>query len=293
MRLPVGIRLLKERYFGEAAQNPWVARNRLAKLSERLPAPVIPVADAAVELLMDYQDPDYALLYLDRVGRYVDVRSLSPDMLTEIAHLMGERMAYEDPIRCAQLALEGAGGVAAKSNPAAPVIARAFTLAELVTMLPANAAKPVLDLFQRIGLSERTVTLRFSARSGLSLMWLKLIVALRRFRPYSYRFTSERRWIERWLHMVDRSFIKQHEAAGEVIETARLVAGSGPAYQRGLANWSAVVDGLVKPVCDGRLLAADFAGAVRTVRHIAAEQPDREHMKRMIAALTIPAPDPA
>jgi hypothetical protein len=291
VRLPVGIRLLKERYLGEAARNPWVARNHLAKLAEQLPAPVIPIVDEVVDLLMDYQDPDYALLYLDRIGRYVDIRSLSPDVLAVIAHLLGDRMAYVDPIRCAQLALEGAGGQAARPNPAAPEIVRPFTWGEVAAMLPAKAARPVLRLLQRLGLSHRTITLRFCARSSLSLIWLKLLVAMRLIRPYTYRFTNECRWVERWLHMTDRSFIKQHEAAGEVVETARLVAGSGAAYQRGVANWNAVIDGLVKPVCDGRLMVTDFADAVRTVRQIAADQPDVDHVKSLIATLTMRPPD--
>jgi hypothetical protein len=287
MRLPVGIRLLKERYFGEAARNPWVARNHLARLAEQLPPPVVPIVDEAVDLLMNYQDPDYALLYLDRIGRYVDTRSLSPNVLGEVARLMGERMAYEDLIRCAQLALEGAGDQMARPSPAAPEIVRSFTWGEVVAMLPAKAARPVLGSLQRLGFSRRTVTLRFCARSGLSLICLKLLVAMRPIRPYTYRFTSECRWIERWLHMTDRSFVKQHEAAGEVVETARLVAGSGPAYQRGVANWNAVVDGLVKPVCDGRLMVANFADAVRTARQIAADEPEGDHVKNLIAALTM------
>lgn len=292
MKLPVGIRLLKERYFGEAARNPWVARNRLAKLSERLPASAIPVVGAAMDLLMEYQDPDYALLYLDRIERYVGVGCPPPDMLAEIARLMGERMAYDDPIRCAQLALQGAGS-ATNANPSAADLVRTFTWSQIVAMLPSNTARGVLLVLDRFDWRYRTVTLHFGGRSRLSLMWTRLLAAMRLVRPYSYRFIKERTWIERWLHMIDRSEITQHAAAEEVVETACLVAGSGPAYQHGLENWDAIIDGLVKPVCDGRLSVPDFAAAVRTARQAAAGQPDVDRLKLTIAALSARPSDAA
>lgn len=285
MKLPVGIRLLRDRYFGEASRNPWVARNQLAKLSEQLPPPVVPIVSAAVDTLMDYQDPDYALLYLDRIGRYVGASTLPPDMLAEIARLMSERMAYEDPIRGAQRALERAGGTLAKVDRSAPIAVYTFTWREVIAMLPTKAAKPALDLLQRLRLPPWVVTMRFGARSRSLLTWTKLIVAMQRVRPFSYRFAKERAWVERWLHMIDRSFVKQHEAAGEVAETAQLVLGSGPAYQRGLEEWDAVIDELVKPVCDGRLGIADFAGTIRAARQSVAALSDGSGARHLVASL--------
>ena len=150
MKLPVGIRLLRDRYFGEASRNPWVARNQFAKLSEQLPPTVVPIVSAAVDVLMNYQNPDYVLLYLDRIGRYAGANALPPDILVEVARLMADRMAYEDPIRCAQLALERAGGATAKVDRSAPVMIHLFTWGEVVSMLPTKAAKPALDQLQRL-----------------------------------------------------------------------------------------------------------------------------------------------
>jgi len=55
-KLPVPIRLLKERYFGEASRNPWVARNKLASLIARLPPEVAAIVGDAVPALIAYQD---------------------------------------------------------------------------------------------------------------------------------------------------------------------------------------------------------------------------------------------
>lgn len=284
MKLPVPIRLLKERYFGEAARNPWVARNRLAKLSEQLPPAAVPVVSAAVDLLMDYQDPDYALLYLDRVGRYVGPGCPLADILTEISRLMADRMMFEDPIRSAQIALDRVAGATGEADSSAAEMVRKFTSSQLAAMLPSKAARPILNVLTRLGWSDASMSMHFGGSTGARLWWLKALAAMRRVRPYSYRFSGERVWVERWLHMIDRSQVKQHEAAWEVVETARLITGTGISYQRGVENWNAVIEGLVKPVCDGRLSVPDFAMAVRTARE-AAEQLEGDRLKQVIASL--------
>ncbi|MFX9699970.1 DUF6537 domain-containing protein, partial [Acinetobacter baumannii] len=79
------------------------------------------------------------------------------------------------------------------------------------------------DLFQRLRLAKlarRSVTLRFSSRTRFKLQRLKWLAAARITRPFSQRFKLERVWVERWLHMVDRSLVKQPEATVAVVRTA-------------------------------------------------------------------------
>ena len=106
---PSPFRLLKERYFGEETRNPRVARAALVKLSARLPADVVPIVSDAVHSLIDYQDPDYALAYLERIERYVGPTAQPLPNLAELAQLLSDRMHFEDPIRIAQLKLAEAG----------------------------------------------------------------------------------------------------------------------------------------------------------------------------------------
>jgi len=70
MKLPVDFRLLKERYLGEASRKPWIAEKRLNELVPYLQPDTAETVRGAVASLMAYQDPDYALLYISRIGRY-------------------------------------------------------------------------------------------------------------------------------------------------------------------------------------------------------------------------------
>jgi hypothetical protein len=77
--------------------------------------------------------------------------------------------------------------------------------------------------------------------------------SLRRWRRYSIRYSKERNWVERWLHMIDRALTRQPAAAPAVIDTASMVQGYGDAYRYGLADWHAIIDLLAKPTFDGML----------------------------------------
>ena len=84
-------------------------------LPEGLPEPVMAVASDAIHLLIDYQGPSYAQLYVDRLRRFVGKHGVDEAMLADIARLMAVRMSYEDPIRIAQLKLAELDG-----RPGAP-----------------------------------------------------------------------------------------------------------------------------------------------------------------------------
>lgn len=266
---PSPFRLLKERYFGEETRNPRVARAALARLSTRLPPDIVPIVSHAVHSLIDFQDPDYALSYLDRIERYVGPVGITIPNLAELAQLLSDRMHFEDPIAIAQWKLTEAGGVNATPNPASADRVERFRWDEVIPMLPPKAAAPALNLFKRLRLarlSRRSVKLRFSSAGPFSLRKLKWLAALRITRPFSERFKLERVWVERWLHMVDRSLVKQPEATVAIVQTASLIQGHGDAYQNGLAQWNAIIDGLVKPTCDGTLPLPRLGDAIQQAR---------------------------
>ena len=246
-----------------------------------LPDGLAPDVNAGIKRLIDYQGPSYAKLYVDRLRRFVGRRGVDAAMLGDIARLMAIRMSYEDPIRIAQLKL-GEYGAAPGSPGVKPVDIRKFRLDELIGALPAMAAEPMLDVLEYIGWTHRPVSIRFSTASRGGLRRLKIEASLRRWRLFSVRYAKERAWVERWLHMIDRSLVKQPAAAPAVVQTAAMIEGYGDAYRRGLADWHLMIDNLAKPTFDSVLPLADLAGAIAEARDAARSDPRQAALKRKI-----------
>ena len=181
-------------------------------LPEGLPEAVVPIASEAIHMLIEYQGPSYAQLYVDRLKRFVGRRGVDDAMFGEIARLMAARMSYEDPIRIAQLKLAALDEADRRHyNPVNDV--KKFRIDELVGALPAIVAEPVLDALEWVGWLRKPVSIRFSAANRLGIRRLKIEAGLKRWRLFSVRYPKERAWVERWLHMIDRSLTKQPAAA--------------------------------------------------------------------------------
>jgi len=250
-------------------------------LPEGLPEAVVPIASDAIHMLIDYQGASYAQLYVDRLKRFVGRRDLDETIFAEIARLMAARMSYEDPIRISQLTLATLG-----DRRAAPVKeVRKFRIDELIGSLPAIVAEPVLDGLEWLGWLRLPVSIRFSTASRWGIWRLKLEAGLRRWRLLSVRYPKERASVERWLHMIDRSLTMQPAATPTIVQTATMIAGYGGAYRQGMADWNAIIDGLVKPTFDGVLDLADLGGAVTEARAAALPDPRQAALKRKIAEI--------
>ena len=251
-----------------------------------LPDGLAPVVDNCIRLLVDYQGTSYAELYVHRLGRFVGRAGIDAAMLGEIAQLMAVRMSYQDPIRIAQLKLVEN---ATHGEPTGD--RRKFRIDELVGALPAVVAEPVLDVLEWVDWTHAPVSIRFSAASRWGIRRLKIEASLKRWRLFSVRYAKERVWVERWLHMIDRSLTRQPQATAAIIQTATMIEGYGSLYRHGLADWHAIIDGLVKPTFDGVLPLSDLAGAIAEAR--AAVMPDARQiaLKRKIAEIRARALD--
>jgi hypothetical protein len=256
---------------------------------ENLPEGAGPIVSESIRLLIDYQGPSYAQLYVDRLRRFVGRSDVDAGMFGEIARLMAARMSYEDPIRIAQLKL--AANAAASSDLQPKIDVRKFRVDELVGALPAIVAEPVLDVLDWADWTHKPVSIRFSAASRWGVRRLKIEAALRRWRLFSVRYTKERAWVERWLHMIARSLTKQPQAAPAIVQTANMIQGYGSVYRHGLADWHAIIDGLVKPTFDGVLPLSNLAGAIAEARTAATPDPRQVALKRKIAEIRARALD--
>jgi hypothetical protein len=91
--------------------------------------------------------------------------------------------------------------------------------------------------------------------------------------------------------MIDRSLTKQPQAAPTIVQTANMIQGYGSVYRHGLADWHAIIDGLVKPTFDGVLPLSNLAGAIAEARAAATPDPRQVALKRKIAEIRARALD--
>jgi hypothetical protein len=256
-------------------------------LPENFPEGAAALVSEGIRLLIEYQGPSYAQLYVDRLRRFAGRKDVDAGMFGEIARLMAARMSYEDPIRIAQLKL--AAHTAGPPDLQSDV--RKFRVDELVGALPAIVAEPVLDALEWVDWTHQPVSIRYSAASRWGVRRLRIEAALRRWRLFSVRYTKERVWVERWLHMIDRSLTKQPQAAPAIVRTADMIRDYGSVYRHGLADWHAIIDGLVKPTFDGVLPLSNLAGAIAEARAAAMPDPRQVALKRKIAEIRARALD--
>ena len=254
-------------------------------LPDGLPDAVVPVASEGIERLIDYQGAGYAQLYVDRLKRFVGRRGVDDALFAEIAELMAQRMSYDDPIRLAQTKLAGLEPGAANPTARGPSDIKKLRWDELVEALPAAVAEPVLGALDWMGWLRRPVSIRFSTAGLFGIRRLKIEAGFRRWRLFSVRYVTERAWVERWLHMIDRALTKQPQAAAEIVRTATMIHGYGDVYRQGLADWHLIIDGLAKPTFDGALALPDLAGAIREARAAALPDPRQAALKRKIAEI--------
>ncbi len=254
-------------------------------LPENLPADAAPVVSDAIARLIDYQGPSYAQLYVDRLKRFVGRPGVDAADLNDIARLMAARMSYEDPIRIAQLKLAEHATAAVPAPASAAGDRKRFRIDELIGALPAVAAEPVLDALEWVGWTHAPVSIKYSAANRFGVRRLKIEAGLKRWRLFSIRYGKERVWVERWLHMIDRALTKQPQAASAIIRTADMIQGYGSVYRHGLADWHAIIDGLVKPTFDGVLPLTDLASAIAEARAAILPDPRQVALKRKIAQI--------
>jgi hypothetical protein len=251
-------------------------------LPDGLPDGAAPIVSDGIHLLMDYQGAAYAKLYVERLRRFIGRQDVDAATFREIARLMANRMAYEDAIRIAQSKLaefRDSDGQLRSTD------IRKLRFDELVDALPAVAAEPVLEVLNRLGWAHKQVSIPFSTVSQWGIRRLKVEAWLRRWRLFSIRYSEERAWVERWLHMIARSLAKQPKATFAIVQTATMVEGYGDRYRQGLADWHAIINGLAKPTFDGALPLADLAGAVTEARAAAMPDPRQAALKRVIAQI--------
>jgi indolepyruvate ferredoxin oxidoreductase beta subunit len=210
-----------------------------ARVEEEFPAALHPVLGEAIARLIDYQDPRYAELFLERVRR---VRALDPGLRVTrtFARRLAVWMTYEDAIRVADLKTRRGRFDRIRRENAAPegsvLVVTDYLkpdLDELYGILPAAIGGPIARWAERrwpegrpaIGQHVRTTTVL-----GFLRVWL--LARLRALRPSSLRRRREFALMDRWEEAVLATAALDEGLACEVAELGNIVKGYGEVRRR-------------------------------------------------------------
>ncbi|WP_248290360.1 indolepyruvate oxidoreductase subunit beta family protein [Novosphingobium sp. SG919] len=255
-----------------AAPEPTTDRGRVlaARITRTLPNAARTNALHGVAKLMDYQDADYAALYLDRLEACAALDVAPYAVTAEAARHLALWMAYEDTIRVADLKIRGSrfarvrGEIKAQPDQVVSIVEFMHPrLQEVCETLPAGIGRRILasqglsnllGRFFRAGRHVETTSLRW-------FLVLHVVASMRILRRRSLRYAEEQARIEHWLDLVRAELRRDGEAALELVKCQRLIKGYGDTFERGLANYERIV------AEHGR--AARSAGEIRRLRDLA------------------------
>jgi indolepyruvate ferredoxin oxidoreductase beta subunit len=222
----------------------------LVRVDNAFPAGAREVLIEGVRRLIDYQDPAYAELYLERLARIAQLPSQGEPLLQETARHLALWMSYEDTIRVAELKTRDTRFARVRDEVRArndQVLAiHEFMhprLEEICDTLPAGMgrwlarsgwARRVVGRFTRKGRVIRTSSLR-------GFLMLYALARLKRWRRGTLRFAVETERIEQWLAQVVQAAAINPRLAVELAQCQRLVKGYSDTHARGLRNFQTLM----------------------------------------------------
>ena len=244
----------------------------------RLPEAVQRVVFEGVRRAIDYQDPAYAALYLDRVeriaaleGRGIGVPSLAWDLTEATARSLALWMTFEDTIRVADLKTRPARFTRVRDEIRADS-GQLFGITEFMKprvqeiagTLPVGLGRWVLRS-PRVSrwLSGWTGGRQIRTGTVSGFLLLHTLGGLKRWRRGTLRYQEENERIEQWLGRIERLAGTNYALAVELARAQRLVKGYGDTHERGWRNFSAIVARLdeLAPRQDGAALFARLHAA--------------------------------
>ncbi|MBI2318273.1 MAG: indolepyruvate oxidoreductase subunit beta family protein [Betaproteobacteria bacterium] len=270
------------------------------QVRQRFPPEAQRMIEEGVTRLADYQDEDYASLYLDRLqkifagerdGRAAAEAPASADardwrLTRETARYLALLMAYEDVIRVADLKTRRARlervREEAMAAPEEPVVVTEFLkpgVEAIAAILPASLGRSLLRWATRSG-KTFNFGLRVKTSTVLGFLLLRAMAWLKPLRRSSLRYQETQALIERWLAAIRAAAKQDLPLALEVTECARLVKGYGDTFARGRGNFVRILDTLVEG--NPELGAAERAAAIREARKAALADPEGRTLERSL-----------
>jgi len=204
----------------------------------------------------DFQDRNYANLYLDRVEPIANLDSAADGykLTIETGRFLALWMCYEDVIRVADLKTRG-------------------SRFEFTALLPRFLARPLKALAEASGLASKlNVGMHVKTTSISGFVLMRVLAWLRPFRPLTSRWREEQALIGRWLGAIAAAAKRDAGLALEIALCGRLIKGYGDTHKRGKGNFLRILDTLV----ESNAVPDDHARieAIRKAREAALADPE-------------------
>ena len=260
------------------------------KLDERIkaefPAHLHGLLQEGVKRSLDYQDADYATVYLDRLKEIRDHGGYA--LTAAVARHLALWMSYEDTIRVADLKTRGTRFNRVRDEVRAQAEQIVYMTEfmhpryeEVCETLPAglgarlHASSRARRLFAPLFRKGRHIQ---TAHIGGFLL-LYTVARMRRWRRGTLRYRLEQERIGAWLAHIKALAGKPggYDAAVELAECQRLVKGYSDTHERGLKNYN-VINDAVRRLAD----RPDLAAIIKRLRNAALAD---EEGKQLRAAL--------
>jgi indolepyruvate ferredoxin oxidoreductase beta subunit len=256
------------------------------------------VVRTGIERLADYQDPEYARTYLDRLKPIAALERQAPEadgrLFTEAARYLALGMAYEDTIRVAELKIRPSRfervrtEVQAKEDQILEIAEYMHPrLQEIAESLPGALGRfllkpgPARLLVERLTRRGRVV----KTTSIIGFATLFAVASLKPLRRRSLRFAAEQEHLEAWLATLADIAPKNYALAVEAAECLNLVKGYGDTNARGRESFSALLRAL--PEVERR---PDAAATLARLRQAALADDTGAALKAALASLRTDPP---
>ena len=231
--------------------------------------------------VLEYQDADYAQLYVQRMRRILDAeRSADPSGVggfattSETARYLALWMAFDDIVRVADLKCRASRSARVRQEVKAgdDDLVRVYDhfkpgVPEFAALLPEGLAQMLMrwDARRRqSGKAAFALPLKIGTHTLSGFAALRVLASLRALRRRGSRFSREQAMIERWLAGVGQGTRSDWQLSHEIALCGRLIKGYGTTNERGKENLLHVLDHLA--VAGDFPAPASRAEAIRTAR---------------------------
>lgn len=263
------------------------------------PAEAQAIVTEGVKRLVDYQNPAYAKMYLDRLSEILTIdRERGGErngwaLTVETGRYLALMMSYEDIIRVADLKSRRSRMERVRADvlakPDEPIHVTEFLkpgFDEMTSVMPSWLGRPIMNWARGKEWANNynfAMRVRTDTINGFMRLWT--LSKLRFYRPKTYRYQEEQKAIEGWLNTVRSAAALHYQLAVEVAELANLRKGYSDTHKRGLQNFTRIMDEVGVPCSTAAKNPAWGVNALSKLRAAALADPEGDALEKAFSEL--------